>query len=92
MHMIGQVEEVFMTEPKTSEIASWMNLSKPTARKYLNSMVKSGKLIKTTQEYRANSSVDKWSLAHEYKVAYREGKFAPQYKFFAQRVMKVILP
>lgn len=91
LHMIGQSADVFKSYPSTAEIAAWMNVSKPTAKRYLDKMVSNGELIMSEVKYRKNAVKHHWCLTQSVYQDYQELRLKFDYKVYAQKVMKVIL-
>lgn len=91
LHMIGQVVDMFKKEPTTSEVASWMNVSKPTARKHLKEMREQGELWMSSEYHRPNVCKHTWRLTSMLEYHYDEGLLKADYQCYAQKVMKVIL-
>lgn len=62
MHMIGQIEHIFDRGVSTAEIAAWMKVSKPTAKRFMDKMV----------DYRMVKKYDKvWRKGHSVQHLYR---------------------
>jgi predicted ArsR family transcriptional regulator len=91
MHMIGQSVDVFKSEPTTADIAAWMQLSKPTARKHLKKMAIDGELIMSEVPYRANAVKHTWRLSKYREEDYMRDLLKLDYQFYASRVMKLIV-
>jgi hypothetical protein len=91
LHMIGQSVEVFNQYPTTAEIAAWMNVSKPTARKYLMRMLDNKEIMIKEVYHRPHIAKHVWKLDSEVENHYNEGILEHDYRKYAQRVLKVIL-
>lgn len=89
-HLIGQSQTIFGDKVKISEIAQWMNVSKPTARKHIKWMVDNREVIVTTKPYK-NTFVCLIELHPDVMRDYDDGLFVLAYKLYAQRVMKVTI-
>lgn len=91
LHMIGQSQFVFKEAVSCSDVAAWMNVTKPTARKYLKDMTEIGLLNTYREKYKTNATIDRWYLNSSILDAYARDEFKPAYRVYAQRVMGVIL-
>lgn len=87
MHMIGQVEHIFDRGVSIAEIADWMKVSKPTAKRFMDKMV----------DYRMVKKYDKvWRKGHSVQHLYRlsganmeyfqKGYFRVSYQLFVADV------
>lgn len=91
LHMIGQCQDTFGHKPTTAEVASWMNVTKATARKHLKRMEENGKLIMNKVEHRPLVYKHTWQLSvHEYDK-YKAKQFTMDYHFYVQKVLGLIL-
>ena len=90
LHMIGQSVDVFNSRVRISEIAAWMNVSKVTARKHIQTMIDRDEIITSKVPYK-NTCMVLIELHPDMKVEYEAGKYKEAYQMYAQRVMKVIL-
>jgi len=62
MHMIGQTETIFDRGVSIAEIAGWLKVSKPTAKRFIDKMV----------DYRMlNVTVRAWRGTHSKQFLYR---------------------
>lgn len=91
LHMIGQSVEVFKEYVTVKDIASWMNVSKTTALKYIKKMYDKEEIYMWKEDYK-NTYMWKIELRYDIFKEYTEERFLAEYKIYAQRVMKVILP
>ena len=91
LHMIGRSVHIFRNKPKVSEIAEWMGVSKPTARKYLNLMVDQDLLIMTKTQHRPNVECHHYELDSFMTFEYKRDCFKVDYELYAQRVMQIII-
>jgi Mn-dependent DtxR family transcriptional regulator len=89
--MIGQSVEVFKEYVTVKDIASWMNVSKTTALKYIKKMYDKEEIYMWKEDYK-NTYMWKIELRYDIFKEYTEERFLAEYKIYAQRVMKVILP
>lgn len=90
LHMIGQSVEVFREYVKIADVASWMNVSKPTARKHLHAMWLRGEIRMWHIPYK-NTIIYMIDLTDEVKQQYEDKDYEIDYRMYAQRVMKAIL-
>lgn len=90
LYMVGESVDVFRSAPTTADIAAWMNVSKPTARKYLKQMVKRGELIMNKVPHRQTVYKHTWQLSEYTKGMYELGVYDEMYQIYASRVLKVI--
>ena len=90
LHLIGQSAEVFREYAVVSDVASWMNVSKPTATKYLNQLWNEGLIYMWKREYK-NTFIWMIDLKDEAMRKYTKDEYKPAYQLYAQQVMKVIL-
>lgn len=90
LHMIGQSQSVFKEYVTIRDVAGWMNVSKPTARKYLARLLNDYKIYMWTRPYKSG---DIWmiSLSDSHLSEYLNGEYKAAYHAYAQRVMGVIL-
>lgn len=91
LHMIGQLQSMAWDGVTVAEIAKFMNVSKPTARKYLRELEIRGLVKKYRFQYRGNSIIHKYMLGIESMRLYREGKMKWQYEMYVRQVLKIIL-
>lgn len=90
LHMIGQSVDIFNAAPTVAEIATWMNVCKRTATKYLKMMVERGEIIMTKEKYK-NTFRYRIKLDPFVDEHYKNRILEDDYKWYAQRVMKVTL-
>lgn len=81
-HMIGQSVELFDEAVPTALIANWMNVSKTTAIKRLNQMVKDGLLIRHEKPYRPNATAFLWMLSPRAKSLYQDKRYIRDYEWW----------
>lgn len=90
LHMIGQSVEVFREYPTIRDISGWMNVSKPTARKYLSRLMENEEIIMFKKPYK-NTEICHFDLFEDIRMEFENNVFKNDYKLYAQRVMRVIL-
>jgi len=83
MHMIGQMQDMSLT-CKTGDMARFLNVTKPTAQRYLKQLAYDGMLKCVTREYRKNARCFWWELSHRSRVYYEGRVFKISYDTFMQ--------
>lgn len=96
LHMIGQSQDVFKSKASIADIAAWMNVTKPTAKKYLDGFVEREELIMSKVAWRkSNGEVTAWKYEYSLQPAtwdkYKMGIYKSWYNIYVQRVLQVIL-
>lgn len=87
-HMIGQVQECDITV-ETKHIASWLNVSKPTAIKYLEYMVDCGMVVKSEKKWRKNAVKFTWHLTDKAWSKFVGNGYLAWYRHYKQLVLQV---
>lgn len=90
LHMIGQSQSVFLEYATVSDIATWMNVSKTTARKYLLIMSNDGEIEMVKKPYK-NMGIIQIGLTDVTWREFLNGTFKDEYTVYAQRVMGIVL-
>lgn len=87
-HMIGQTQELSKRGATLSEVASWLNVSKPTAKRFMGKMNYSGIRVRT-DAWRVNkktgqihSTRDLYALSYDAKREYENGNYYENYKLY----------
>jgi len=78
LHMIGQYVEVLGEYPHISDIATWMNVSKKTARKHLKKLQDNREIIMWFRPYK-NTVRYNIDLHHDTNAKYRANDYANDY-------------
>lgn len=79
LHMVGESETIFKREVLVRDIAEWMNVSKPTAIRYLKAMAWRGEIIMTKEKCKSNASIFKIKLSDVSKQKYHQGAYKTSY-------------
>jgi len=88
LHMVGQMEDMSQTV-KTSDIARFLNVTKPTAQRYLKDLSYSGSLQCIPRDYRSNARCFEWKLTTRARAYYADNIFKYSYhKFMEQKWSK----
>jgi len=88
IHMIGQMEDMSQTV-KTGDIARFLNVTKPTAQKYLKDLSYSGSIQCMSREYRTNARCFEWKLTARARAYYVDGVFKMNYQKFMEQKWSV---
>lgn len=88
--MIGQSEATFNESVSIADVAAWMNVSKPTARKHILAMVGNGELVGTRSPYK-NTFIWSFKLTRKVFQDYMDKRLIREYHTYAQKVMGIIL-
>jgi len=84
LHMIGQMED--MSQPvKTGDIARFLNVTKPTAQRYLRELFEHGSLACIKHTYRTNAKCFEWDLGIRARRNYVDGVFKMSYQKFIEQ-------
>jgi len=87
MHMIGQTEYVFGRGVSIAEIANWLKVSKPTAKKFIDKLVDYQMVYQTQKAWRGNHSVQYlYHLRGSRMVDFQKGYFTASYQMFVADV------
>ena len=89
LHMVGQSLLVFGEFVRVSDVASWMNVSKVTATKYLRIMERNEEIIMSKKPYK-NTFVYEIQLSHGVWCDFMDGLLHESYQVYAQKVMGII--
>ena len=82
LHVIGQLEQV--NDCATlADIARFMNVSKPTAMKYLKPMIDNQEICKAEQNYRSNAKKYKFYLFEDIRDEYKSGHYWKAYMLYS---------
>lgn len=90
IHMIGQAEFVGRDGVTVAEVASWMNVTKATARKHLKDMQVRG-LVHMMQFPYKNTTIHCYFLTPSSRQEYEQGKLVVSYRYYVQRVLGIII-
>lgn len=80
VHMIGELQSMTGDAVSTSEIASFMGVTKPTALKRLAWMQDCGLVKKEIKQHRANAIAYKWSLSDVTMAKQKNGVYESFYR------------
>jgi DNA-binding MarR family transcriptional regulator len=83
LHMLGQMEDMLMA-CSTADIATWLHVTKPTAKKYLDDLAQAIYVIRLDGTYRPNRHKHLWKLSLYAKKRYRENQFCEAYHLFRE--------
>jgi hypothetical protein len=87
-HMIGQTQEVFGRGATIAEIAAWLNVSKPTAKRFIENELKDI-ACKETHDWRKGHSVQYRYVLNQHRYSgYERGLFYSSYKVYANAIIK----
>lgn len=90
LHAVGQTDTIRLAGATVADIARFMNVTKPTAKKYLDKMASEGKLIKSKFKHGRFGRLHYW-LSDVASEMYAAGEFEDDYKLYVQRVLKVVI-
>lgn len=90
LHAIGQLVDINPDGFCVSQIAGFMNRSKPTAKRHLDQLVKDKKLITIKCDETAMGK-HYYGMTDEMKEMYVSQAFRFEYEIYVQKVLKVIL-
>lgn len=88
-HLIGQVQECDISV-QTKHVASWLNVSKPTAMKYLNFMVDAGLVVRTEKTWRKNAVSYSWHLSDKAWRKFQNGNYLGWYRHYKTLVLQIL--
>jgi len=87
MHMIGQVEYIFDRGVSIAEVAGWLKVSKPTAKRFMDKMVDYRMVTMTAKAWRGNHSVQYlYRLKGAKMVDFQKDYFRQSYQLFVSDV------
>jgi len=87
-HMIGQVVECDVVV-ESKHIASWLNVSKPTAIKYLGYMVDAGIVVRREKAWRKNAVKYTWHLTDKAWSKFVGNAYLGWYRHYKEKVLQV---
>lgn len=82
LHAIGQLEEI-SGGATVREAARFMNVSKPTAQRYLKAMESNGEIYSLWEDYRSNCGKRVYFLKRDVFHEYVNNAFSLEFKLFA---------
>lgn len=80
VHMMGELQSMTGDAVSTSDIASFMGVTKPTALKRLAWMQDCGLVTKEVKQHRANAVAYKWSLSDVTMAKQQNGVYESFYR------------
>lgn len=88
VHMIGQTEDIFKRGASVAEVATWLECSKPTAKRWMNDNLVTGNsgVIHDVVKYRPHVWASRYYLSPEKRSAYERGVYYKSYLKYAQEV------
>jgi len=87
-HMIGQTEELFKRGATMVEIAAWLNVSKPTAKRFIEANCQA--INVEMVDWRKGHSVQyRYSLTPYAKSAYHRGVYYASYRVLIEAVFGI---
>ena len=87
-HMIGQVQECDVTV-ETRHIAGWLNVTKPTAIKYLKYMVDAGMVVQSEKKWRKNAVKYTWHLTDKSWDKFIANGYLAWYRHYKAKVLQI---
>jgi len=84
LQLVGDMERMKQTV-KTSDIAAFFGVTKPTARKYLCDLMKGGNIECAILPYRKFADVHIWTLTDKGKKHHRRGSFKASYLTYVRK-------
>jgi len=83
MHMVGQMEDMKI-DCSTADIAHWLGVTKPTAKKYLKALYEGGYIESEMLPYRPNFPMFIWTLSNSGRKLYYENRLCESYHLFRE--------
>lgn len=78
LQLVGDMERMRQTV-KTADIALFLGVTKPTARKYLFDLIKGGNIQCEVTPYRKYADLHVWTLTEKGKKHHKKGTFKRGY-------------
>ena len=84
LHMVGQCEDMLWST-KVSDVARWLQVSKPTAKTYLEQWCNEGWLYRIENRYRSNALWFEYRLTPKGRISYEHKAFELSYQMLIHK-------